>query len=344
MNSGIILSKGFAERYVRFANPEYLRVYIYARTMFECGEGVLNIKKLADRLQCDEKNIRWALEYWDACGAIKFENEKYEFLDIDAVLDGEKKEAEIIKQPKSEKMFSKSHLGSRPSYTIAEIDAAAKLNEDIDYMFKKAEELLCRTLSVTDLEMLYSFVDYLGLPVEVVIMLLTYVVSVDKASKKYTETMAIDWANKGINTYEKAEELVRRLETTEKLERNLRRILGIYDRALTATEKKYFKTWTEDFDFDNEMYMVAYDRTVEATGKLSYAYMNKILQSWYDKGIKNPEMLKHSDELYRMMNSRKEEKTVVKKSKFNNYTDTNETNYSKTPEQILEEMFDYDMG
>ncbi len=340
---GMIISKEFADRYVRFANPEYLRVYIYARTMFESGCGIPDISKLAEKLQTDEKNIRWAFEYWNACGAVKVNKDKYEFLDIDSVLSGEKKEAEVLKKPSSQKNSSKPHLLTRPSYTAAEIDTAAKLNDELDYLFKKAEELLSRTLSQTDIEMLYSFVDWLGLPVEVVVMLLTYVTSIDKGSKKYIESVAVDWANKEINTYEKAEEHVRRLESAEATERKLRRILGIYDRALTSTEKKYFKTWTESFKFDDEMYEIAYDRTIEGTGKLSYAYMNKILQTWNDEGIENAEMLKRSDELYKMVNSNKEENNQVKKSKFNNYTDTNEIDYSKMAEQALDNMLDYDM-
>lgn len=343
MESGIILSKEFAEKYVRFANPEYLRIYIYAKTMFECGCGVLSIKSLADKLQTDEKNIRWALEYWDACGAVKLKADKYEFLDIDSVLDGTETRAEVIKTPKSSLENRKSMLLSRPSYTALEIDKAAKQNEDLDYMFKQAETLLCRTLSQTDMEMLYSFVDWLGLPIEVVVMLLTYVTSVGKASKKYIEATAIDWANKGINTYEAAESFIKRLENSEKTEQKLRRMLGIYDRALTATEKKYFKTWTEQLNLDDEMFAIAYDRTIEGTGKLSYAYMNKILQTWNESGIKTPELLKESDELYKMINSRNEEKAGVKKSKFNNYTDTNKVDYSKMAEQALDNMLSYDI-
>lgn len=342
MSDGMIISKEFADRYVRFANPEYLRVYIYARTAFESEGVIISIPKLAERLQTDDRNIRWAFEYWSACGAVRVNKDKYEFLDIDRALTGEKTNAETIKK-RDLQTRSKSHLLSRPSYTAVEIDAAAKLNDEIDYLFKKAEELLSRTLSQTDVEMLYSFVDWLGLPVEVVVMLLTYVTSIDKASKKYIESVAIDWANKEINTYEKAEEHVRRLEIADTVERKLRRILGIYDRSLTSTEKKYFKTWTENFEFDDEMYEIAYDRTIEGTGKLSYAYMNKILQTWNDEGIKNTDMLKRSDELYKMVNLNKEENIQVKKSKFNNYTDTNEIDYSKMADQALDNMLDYDI-
>ena len=63
----------------------------------------------------------------------------------------------------------------RPSYASAEIDAAASINKDVDYLFKQAEKILDRLLSPSDFEMIYSFVDWLGLPVEVVIMLLTFV-------------------------------------------------------------------------------------------------------------------------------------------------------------------------
>ncbi len=80
-----------------------------------------------------------------------------------------------------------------------------------------------------------------GLPCEVIVMLLSYAAKQGKVGKRYLETVAIDWADKGIDTFDKAEEYITQLEEIGSNEHKIRTILGIYDRALTQTEKKIYK-------------------------------------------------------------------------------------------------------
>ena len=123
-------------------------------------------------------------------------------------------------------------------------------------------------LSGNEIELLYSFYDWLGLPCEVIVMLLSYAAKQGKVGKRYLETVAIDWADKGIDTFDKAEEYITQLEEIGSNEHKIRTILGIYDRALTQTEKKYISAWTEELNISPELVSLAYDKTVENTGKL----------------------------------------------------------------------------
>lgn len=45
------------------------------------------------------------------------------------------------------------------------------------------------------------------------------------------------------------------------------------------------------FGFSDEMVNEAYQITLNATGKLAFQYMNKILESWHSKGITTTEQL-----------------------------------------------------
>jgi DnaD/phage-associated family protein len=153
-------------------------------------------------------------------------------------------------------------------------------------------------------------------------------------------TVAIDWADKGITTYESAEEHIRELEMKLSNEGKVRAILGIYDRALTQTEKKYINIWISDKNIPLPLITEAYDRTVSQTGKLSYAYMNKILMSWCEEGIESPEQLKERDTLHMLRNGADRVRSNVKESKFNNYTDTNKPDYTTFADQILQDMLD----
>ena len=227
---------------------------------------------------------------------------------------------------------------SRPSYTMAEIDSVATSNKSVSALFYQAETVLNKILTPSDMEMLYSFVDWLGLPVEVITMLLSYAAKRGKTNRRYLETVAIDWAERGIDTFEAAESYITVLEQADSMEREIRNILGIYDRALTATEKKYIKLWTEDSRITPELLALAYDRTVAHTGKLSWAYMNKILESWTEAGLTTPEAVEQGD-----TPSGKKERNLPKKGAINNYQDTNATDYTKLEEQLLDMMLDQEV-
>ena len=126
-------------------------------------------------------------------------------------------------------------------------------NQVLSGMFYQAESILGHMLSGNEIELLYSFYDWLGLPCEVIVMLLSYAAKQGKVGKRYLETVAIDWADKGIDTFDKAEEYITQLEEIGSNEHKIRTILGIYDRALTQTEKKYISAWTEELNISPEL-------------------------------------------------------------------------------------------
>ena len=74
----------------------------------------------------------------------------------------------------------------------------------------------------------------------------------------------------------------------------LKRVLQIYDRNLTATEEKYARQWLE-MGFDPDAIAIAYDRTCVNTGNRNWNYMNKILTSWHTSGIHTAEQVKNKD-------------------------------------------------
>jgi len=331
MSDGFVLKYDFIERWGRISKPEHLQIYIYLFMRYKKDNTYISLKEAAEKLHIKVSLIEEALDFWATAGYITYENGEYTFI--------EEASENIRNTSAPKKAVPKAHLRMRPSYTQSEIDAAASVNEQIDFMFKQAENILGKLLSTTDIELLYSFVDWLGLPVEVVIMLLTYAARLGKTDKRYLETLAINWSDREINTYEAAEIHIKEMEEIHSNEWKIRSILGIYDRALTQTEKKYIKIWTTDKKFSPELVTAAYERTVNATGKLSWAYMNKILLNWAEDGIVSPDDIQAKEEIFKIKNA-PVKKRAVKASKFNNYTDTNKHDYSNFAEQILQDMLD----
>ncbi len=328
MEKGFELEFKFVEKWSKLANAEFFRIYIYALSNFRKNGKVLSTAEISKKLRISSETVDAAIEFWITAEVIWEDGDGYSFSQPDAEK-GFREKASVV-----------SNLRVRPSYDAAEIDATAAVNEKIDYLFRQAEVILEKILSPSDCELLYSFVDWLGLPVEVVIMLLQFAASQGKTGKRYLETVAIDWADKGINTYESAEEYIKEIEMKLSNEGKIRAILGIYDRALTQTEKKYISLWTFEKNIPIPLVEEAYDRTVSATGKMNWAYMNKILLNWQEEGLTSVEAVRESETLYKLKNAPVKERTNAKKSKFNNYVDTNKTDYSEFAQQILNDMLE----
>lgn len=318
----------FMEKWGRFAKAEYLQTYLYILYRWNKEGKVPSVSEIARKLDKDKERIESAVDFWITAEVFEKSGSGYALCSEVNSDDGNK----------PSKRSKSAALRERPSYDSAEIDAAASVNKEVDYLFKEAEKILDKILSPSDFELIYSFVDWLGLPVEVVIMLLRFAARRGKIGKRYLETVAIDWADKGIDTYESAEEYIREIEIRISNEGKIRGILGIYDRALSQTEKKYIKLWTEEMDISPELVAEAYDRTISATGKLSWAYMNKILTAWNSDGLKTVEAVRENEALFKLKSAPTKIKKSKSKSKFNNYDDTNKPDYSNFAEQILNDM------
>ncbi len=329
----INISYEFAEKYLRYANPQHTQVYLYIKYIFSRDGQAPSIDDISAELDIAPNRVKFILGYWASEGELIQFDDGYTLPDKGDST--QTKKAEMPKKP------SRRNASSRPSYKSDEIDAAADKNQTLSGMFYQAESILGHMLSGNEIELLYSFYDWLGLPCEVIVMLLTYAAGHGKTGKRYLETVAIDWADKGIDTFEKAEEYIKHLEEVESAEHKIRSILGIYDRALTQTEKKYITSWSQ-MQLDSELIELAYDRTVANTGKLSCGYMNKILVSWQEEGLTTTDAVKRSDELFNIKNGKsdKDKNQNTQKSKFNNYEDTNKIDYDELEEKLLDMMLD----
>lgn len=326
MKKGFEIEFAFVEKWGRLAKGEYLKIYLYALSNYKKNGIVLSPADISKKLHISLDEVLLAIDYWITAEVLVEKGEGYAFCEGE---EPEKREAKDLR----------AHLRKRPSYTAAEIDAAASVNKNVDYLLRQAEEILGKLLSPSDFELIYSFVDWLGLPVEVVIMLLRFAKSQGKLGKRYLETVAIDWAEKGIDTYESAEEYIKEIEKRLSNEGKIRGILGIYDRALSQTEKKYINLWTAEKQIPVDLIREAYDRTISATGKLAWAYMNKIIVSWQDEGIKTLKQLEKY-EAKKPQGDFGKGKSGEKKRGINNYKDTNKPDYTNFAEEILNEMLE----
>ncbi len=203
--------------------------------------------------------------------------------------------------------------GERPSYTERDVIAAMDSSDDSFKMLcSEVQRLLGKCLNTEEMKILLSFVRYLGLPVEVISVLVSYCKdrqhqrgSRYNPSLRSIEKEAYRWAEQGIDTLESAAAYIHEQNIRHTQMGQLMNLLQIHGRNLTPAEERYALSWL-DMGFDQEVLAAAYERTCLNTGRLSWQYMNKILQSWNENGIKTADQLKNTDQRNSEKSSRRQ--------------------------------------
>ena len=191
-----------------------------------------------------------------------------------------------------------------PVYSSDAVSSFSAQDSSFLPMQQEIANRLGRPLSTEDMRTLIALRDYLKLPPEVVIMALTCCIQkCEYASRasgnqrsvsiRMLERECYEWANLGIDTLQKASEHISRsLEQADPVGR-VRRAIGL-DRAFIPAEKEFVESWLK-LGFPVESIRVAYERTVMRTGKLTWSYMNRILQNWHEKNLHTPEEISGGD-------------------------------------------------
>ena len=192
-------------------------------------------------------------------------------------------------------------VGQRPSYSEADVTAAMSRDRDFFRLHGEIEQRLGKTLNTEELKILLSFHRYLGLPIEVISLLVSYCQgrarnkgSLRNPSLRTIEKEAYRWAELGIDTMEEASAYMSRQNLRQSKLGKLMELLQIRGRSLTAGEERYAQQWL-DWGFAEDAIALAYERTCLNTGGLNWAYMNKILASWQKNGLLTADAVKTGD-------------------------------------------------
>ena len=189
-----------------------------------------------------------------------------------------------------------------PEYRAADVVRRSQSDPAFRALVDEAQNKLGRVLSSTDLKKLFGIYDDLGLPVGVIMLLINY--CKDEHDRRYgaekhlgfavIEKEAYAWFDREIMTDEQAEAWLAEQERRRGLAAEIQRAIGIRDRDLTATEKKYIASWI-DLGFGPEELALAADRTVTNTGALKWRYMDSIVNSWHKKGLHTLAQIEQGD-------------------------------------------------
>jgi len=191
--------------------------------------------------------------------------------------------------------------GERPVYSERDVLEADSSDFEFKALRGEVERLLGRNLNTEELKILLGFIRYLGLPADVISVLICYCKdrarqrgSLRNPSLRTIEKEAYAWAEQGIDNLEEAAAFIQAQNVRNSRMSRLKNQLQIRGRNLTAAEERYAQSWLE-MGFEDEVITMAYERTCLNTGSLKWPYMDRILQRWHEAGLHTAEAVKNGD-------------------------------------------------
>lgn len=272
----IVISGETAEKLVNAHDGNSVLLYIYILTK----HGRFSESEAAESLKLDTGEIRRCIKTLFSLGLVSSD------------CGGQENVAEQKPLPPDE----------LPEYTMQDVRRELREGAVFSALVKDVQRSLGKILSSEGLMKLFGIYDSLGLPPEVILMLVTYCIeechrkygSQRMPTMRYIEKAAYAWEKAGIFSLEKAEAHISAINRKRKEAASIKHVLQIRDRELSVTEKKYVNSWLE-MGFRADAAEIAYDRTVLKTGRLAWSYMNSIFKSWHEKGLHTAEEIEKGD-------------------------------------------------
>lgn len=263
------------ENYIKNSNEAQMKVILY---MLYSRAKSIDEKKIAEAVNISESEVLKSINYWKKEGYLICKDEKSGEKDISLPQTDEKgKDSAYHLQ----KPLSNNYRRPDSLYVATRIQSS----KDINLLMQEAQVILGRPISNGDSAVLLMLHDNDGLPVDVILMLLQYAVSIGKTGMKYIEKTGSNWALEGIDNIEKAEKKIIKLHNTQVLWRKFENIIGIEHRAPTKCEEEAVNRWFDEWNYSDEMIKESYDRCVNSNGKYILKYMDSIIKRWHNQGI-----------------------------------------------------------
>ena len=255
-----------ADKYLKLCKAEHIKVLIYIMRNLSTKP---NVEKIACETDLSDFDVKEALLFWSDAG----------ILICDAPASACEHKNTITKSLK-------------PSRN----DVAKRGLEDarLRYLLTQTQMIFARNLKGNEVETLGWLYDDLGLDVSVILYIIQYAKQQNKANIRFIESIATDWADKGVETIADAEEQVRQLAIAEQSWRLVSAAFGLERRKPSKKEAELSVKWVNEWKISREKLKEAYDICVDSKSKYSFAYIAKIIENWYTGNQKPKSAAKNS--------------------------------------------------
>ena len=249
----------------------------------------ISTDELAKQAGVSEEKAEDAVIHWANLGVISAETADGRAIAVQAQAVTEVK----VSNSKTEAV---NPAKTRVKYSTREIAEKIDSSEELKALFDDMQGVLKRIINGTEMAAILNLYEYYDYSAASILMIAEYCMSLGKGKMAYIETVAKNWFDQGICSYAEVEAEIIRQSAQRSFEAKVIRAFGIENR-ITKRQREFIKNW-RDMGFSVEMLEIAYEKCMDATNKLNFGYINKILENWSGKNIKTPAQVDEDDSAY----------------------------------------------
>jgi len=325
----------FINDYMPMANGTYVKVYLLGYKYAYDKDSSISVdnETIAKNLNMPLTEVLEAWDFWEKKGIIEKiyndENDKFnykiKFLNLKQL---------YIKN--NYKPINTQENVANNLYTCSVDDLVeANRNPAINNMFKNIDYIMRRPLMPNEKNKVLEWIYNYNMNPDIIEKAFFY--SVEKKGKRklsYVEGIIRNWYDEGITNVEALQEYLK--VNNEKYYRYERvmKYLGYGNRNPSESEMKVIDKWFEEYNFSMELVLKGCENS-RKTSNPSINYIDGILTSWYEKGIRSVEEIEEKDKLPEKKEERKTS-TAVRKTVPNRFHNFEQRTSKYTAEELEE--------
>lgn len=293
------VSNRFLSTFLPQASGSSVKVYLYVYYQFYNQVKGLTLAHVAEALGMMEDDVVEALTYWQSKGQVTFERTgsacRIDFPICCSFSGGPDGTRRCRKEDKEVRPIETKvvRMEQAPVYSAEEL-LLYKKNDQVKSLFNAASEFVGSPASSAILSTTYSFYDYYRIPIDVIKYLFQYCQENGNRTLRYVEKIVQDFSDNGINTVEAAEAHLTRFRRFSPILKAMKITYAPSDAQIT-----YMTRWLDEMKMPQELIEEAARRTLEKTGKASFAYAEAILKNWSAQGFTTLEAVTAGDVAFR---------------------------------------------
>ena len=187
--------------------------------------------------------------------------------------------------PREEKM---------PEYSDEDVIRRIEGDKDFAALLRETERKI-GVLSAASVKMLLGLRDYLGLPNDVIYLLINECIARKeelfgegrRPTMREIEQEGYAWARRELYSAGAVDEYLKKKQLMRRMFPDYQRALQITGRTLSPSEYRYVSQWAE-MGFPPETLAIAYDKTVLKCHEFRWSYCDGIMKRWHSKNLHTP--------------------------------------------------------
>ena len=301
----------FINDYMPMANGTYVKVYLigYKYAYDRDYKIDLNNETIAKHLNIPLEDVLRAWDFWQSKGIIEkividkdsSVNYKVKFLNLKQLYI--KNNIKLFSTGKDKVVKNKN--------TTEDLIKANKIPE-INNMFNNIDDIMGRQTVPMEKQKILSWITDYNMNPDVIEKAFSY--GVERKGVRnlnYVEGIVRNWYDEGLTNMEAIMEYFRQRDGKYYLYQKIMKALGLDKRPIRDYEIDLIDKWFEEYKFDLDLVLKACE--ADKNPIPSIKYVNGILKSWYNKGIKTIDDIEILDKPVEKLERAK--KTQVRKSK-----------------------------